>query len=1671
MNTPLQQITPVGGTLTLTADDLGNYAYSGIRNALKLTSDLSITNCTIPIPATANLLIAEGNIASFLGQGQATIRLYLFEVATLLDTTERHAVLLFTSLPAGLDVSKFLSPFCKNASGTSLPAEVTALQTLSFDTSAPYLLYSTLAYDNSSYVNPVFPPENDTTLSAPIKSFIQTVKAELAQGYLFEATAQLQSTITIPPPSGSPAGTPSTTIDLSTVLKVLGLDALVTASFSITGQLEFERASSTLNLFHQINASATSVPLDPTIKAAGIGINLGSGVIQIPTFILQGQLKLGSTPSDVEMIFSPYLEQLQVKFSHLPDFADLATHFTGTSLNDILGGSLPENAISDLGALEILSLDLTIALDALSVTALSFSISTEHPLALFDGITLQPALIVSFTDPFASYYSVNIDVVGKWFFKSNSLDTILMVQRGPVAAQDSTTFIARMGLGAGIDLIEVAASLFHKQISGLPTLTLSDVEVIAQKTGSGNSVKESVNLSLDVSSGWNLDGVDIEIEDLNLSVGFEKESPDSNWQASDVSAQGTLEIGSLFFNLDAEYDASEKSWTFNGGTLPGEKINLGDLLADITQALKLDPPADFLDPFKTVEITGCFIEYQTSSTSSSSWKITVSTDFVSGSAFNGIGLDEIVISFARNGTGTSFSFDATAPATQGADDLTTYLKSSLGVDVDLPTALTGTDIKLKGLSASYDSATKNYSFMAYLNFGSNALVQLSIDITTQTVGGTTTKDYYLGGFLIFNPGDPDQFEFTLDLVKSGTASDLVASFQSSTTSKGITLNKLVQAIDPTAPGLDAFEIEIKDALFAHSGASGVNPAKSLFAVDMGAQVNLSKLGDLPLIGHELETASSLDLAFQVSYATGDYSVAEIQAINKLIGDPSFRFPETKIVKSTPSISTSMRVGNDQLIDMTVPVTANNDGSLSPSGGTNIPSSDPNTSSTGGSDGITWFPLNKAFGPMRINRVGLAFDKASTSIVGYLDGAVTIGPLTFDLLGLDVGVPLTGTDKFHPTFGIQGLGLEYQNGPLNIGGALFKGINNGLTEFDGFVTVSTESLEIGAVGSFAQMNDGHDSLFVYAVLGEPLGGPAFFFVTGLAGGFGYNRKLLPPPISEVQNFPLIAEAMAPSPQPQAGDLSGVKDYVAKQLQLMQKDIVPSSGEYFLTAGIKFTSFELINGFLLAVVQFGNEFRIDILGLANAVLPPDDNSDPIAEAQLAILAHYVPSEGSIWVQGQLTPNSFILSRNCHLTGGFALAAWDGGPHEGTFVVSIGGYAKNFQVPDYYPQPPRVGFNWQVSSHLNVKGGGYFALVPHALMAGGSLDAVWQSGDVKAWFLMGADFLIEWKPLHYEADIYVDLGAELIIHFFGTHHVSIDASADLEVWGPEFGGHARITVHVIGIHFHFSIDFGASSSKKPNLKWSEFQSSFLPSDNKQWLGVNIQDGLLRTVKGKLPDNSEVDVWIVKRDKLNLSTSAALPVKSAEFKLDGTAATAPSITPTTPGIAPMDVGTIDTSKHTISITKVVAGTASQTVAGITVPSEQLKLVPTAKKIPSAMWGHTRSQPLNPTPGTDVLDSVSGFSIVPTQEAYDDPDAITVDRSSLAYETEQLNGFEWVSSTGSFQSVTSSWTAIEASIQSTNSIRTTALEKMGFTDFKENFNQPLELDNPELPELGTLIN
>ena len=88
------------------------------------------------------------------------------------------------------------------------------------------------------------------------------------------------------------------------------------------------------------------------------------------------------------------------------------------------------------------------------------------------------------------------------------------------------------------------------------------------------------------------------------------------------------------------------------------------------------------------------------------------------------------------------------------------------------------------------------------------------------------------------------------------------------------------------------------------------------------------------------------------------------------------------------------------------------------------------------------------------------------------------------------------------------------------------------------------------------------------------------------------------------------------------------------------------------------------------------------------------------------------------------------------------------------------QTFQAPDGFPTVPRLGFHWQVSDVIVIKGESYFALTNTCVMAGGRLEAVFDGGAVRAWFTAYADFLVAWDPFHYDIGVGVEIGASL--HF---------------------------------------------------------------------------------------------------------------------------------------------------------------------------------------------------------------------------------------------------------------------------------------------------------------------
>ena len=89
----------------------------------------------------------------------------------------------------------------------------------------------------------------------------------------------------------------------------------------------------------------------------------------------------------------------------------------------------------------------------------------------------------------------------------------------------------------------------------------------------------------------------------------------------------------------------------------------------------------------------------------------------------------------------------------------------------------------------------------------------------------------------------------------------------------------------------------------------------------------------------------------------------------------------------------------------------------------------------------------------------------------------------------------------------------------------------------------------------------------------------------------------------------------------------------------------------------TRFALVDGVAVIALQFGDGFELTLLGLARMALPRPQAA--IVSIELALVVRISSKEGVIWVQAQLTDNSWLLYSDVRLTGGFAYVVWFGGP----------------------------------------------------------------------------------------------------------------------------------------------------------------------------------------------------------------------------------------------------------------------------------------------------------------------------------------------------------------------------------------------------------------------------
>lgn len=502
----------------------------------------------------------------------------------------------------------------------------------------------------------------------------------------------------------------------------------------------------------------------------------------------------------------------------------------------------------------------------------------------------------------------------------------------------------------------------------------------------------------------------------------------------------------------------------------------------------------------------------------------------------------------------------------------------------------------------------------------------------------------------------------------------------------------------------------------------------------------------------------------------------------------------------------------------------------------------------------WITVNKTFSVLSIYRLGLGLDDSRLALT--VDAALNILPLSFAAQGMGIGIHMSSPSEV--SFYLSGLAVSFRNDFLSIAGEF---VQDG-DQYQGKLAVQVKQISVVAVGGYS--SDG--AFMVFAAVKYNFGGPPAFFVTGFSFGFGIHQDLLLPEITEVLEHPLVQAARG---EISRKGLSGS----------MPRYIKEAPGEKFIAAGVRFTSFNILDSSIIAIVKFGNIFELGILGLAEIRVPPNCPQTPVAYAGLALEAVVRPEAGYFGAEARLTSESYLFSKDCKLTGGFALYGWFGGEHSGDMVLTIGGYYPGYQKPEHYPTVPRVGFEWKIGDNLDISGEMYFALTPREIMAGGRLNVVYTLGKLRAWFIAAADFIMGWKPFYYEASVRVQIGVSYRVDFLFVHHTfTVELGVGLSLWGPEFGGIAHISWFIISFDIHFG---SRARNKNAVVSWKEFTDSFLPQESMERVngGVKSDQG-----KQSVPVTVNLVDGVIKMDErtvcrgdgLAISAESSIPVTS---------------------------------------------------------------------------------------------------------------------------------------------------------------------------------------------------
>lgn len=1168
------------------------------------------------------------------------------------------------------------------------------------------------------------------------------------------------------------------------------------------------------------------------------------------------------------------------------------------------------------GSLALTNASATFAVSPASFTGLSITVEPDFPWPLIEGhVAVLPCFTYSLARDELDVSSQYVDVVADWFLSSDADGAGCVVQVG--ARTDTAQVIASLKVGESLDVGAFIGEFFPNAPAVVREIDLVDIEF------EGNYRDKEFSFVVEAASPWDHDmhGSTLSFTDVAIRGGY---NHCSGYTGSLLAA---LSLGGCTVDLFASF--ADHAFEFQA-TIP--EINIADLVNDVLNSIKLPDEMSSLEIDNLVVCAQPVKRYFSFEAQSSA----------SVNLFSGFSFIVEQVQVAR---------DAMAGAVTASMQMS-WLLDPHTQPIDL--------------SATYDSATgwafqasndNQYSLGALVD-GLESLLGIDYPLPRHGLGIASIQ----AALVLAKQAPPELGESAAQPTRQFVVSCNIVDLSSSQSYGSLTL------------------IAVRV----------IGKWDHIVVTELAQTVDTSQL---PIVGHDLGKIVQISDA-TLLMASRAFTSEEVNGLIMLLpnGVPSLTPALVSQLRQGAMLTATLMVG-DAVTPVQLPLGSSSeviDGihigvSTTPSEGraVSVFSNGANNALSGPIGGAKasqtsvqstkWFEVHRAFGPLTIDRLGFRYDDGILYLL--FDAEVAVGPMQMTLEGLGLGSSL---GQFKLTPNLDGLGVALSAGPLDFSGAFMRGKSSAGTSYEGVLQVAAGDLSLALLGRYS--DNSPPSFFVFGLLDEPpLGGPPYFFIEGLAFGFGYNNALVPPQLEDVAQFPII-QAVLPGMAPFGSNPT--PDSVLTSLQSTGA-IVDTRGEVWLAAGVRFSSFEMVESFALITAEVGAKLEFSLIGMSQASIPPDTDADPIAFAQLAIEASCDPDNGVLQVAGELTQASFVLSRACHLMGGFAFSTWfktidtpNGRVDAGDFVYTLGGYHPAYKVPAHYPQVPRLGLFWQVDDNLTVQGESYFAVTPYCVMAGCSVSAVWTSDGLRAWFDLDADFLMSWKPFFYSAEVGFSIGVSYRLNLFVTTvTISVEVDVSVSLQGPDFGGYATIDLSL----FSITITFGASR-KKEVIQWDQFCQSFLPAPLSNTLSsdVSVQRGVFKASPqaGLYRDLTKTAStggvrWVFKGEKLIISLASPVPFTSLDTSPEKTNLQIDDSTwPQGIGINPMQVSANQFSAEaSIFLERMQEGkwTSYSSVSAVALE----------RSVPASLWSPVGStQPASPNAETPLISAITEFTI-----------------------------------------------------------------------------------------------